>query len=66
MTKLNVLEIARFVRSQEALKNTRIVFGGPDVTHNVEDYLKNGADIIVIGEGEQTLLEIAAPPRANA
>jgi len=66
MTKLNVLEIARFVCSQEALKNTRIVFGGPDVTHNVEDYLKNGADIIVIGEGEQTLLEIAAPPRANA
>jgi len=59
MTKLNVLEIVRFVRAQEGLKNTRIVFGGPDVTHNVEDYLKSGADILVLGEGEQTLLEIA-------
>jgi radical SAM superfamily enzyme YgiQ (UPF0313 family) len=28
------------------------------VTHNTEDYLKCGADLIVIGEGEQTMLEI--------
>lgn len=59
MTKLNVLEIVRFVRAQETLKDTCIVFGGPDVTHNLEDYLKNGADLMVIGEGEQTILEIA-------
>jgi len=59
MTKLNVLEIARFVRSQEALKNTIIVFGGPDVTHNLADYLAHGADLMVLGEGEQTMLEIA-------
>ncbi len=59
MTKLNVLEIARFVRSQETLKNTLIVFGGPDVTHNLADYLAHGADLIVLGEGEQTMLEIA-------
>src|SRR5690606_34761271 len=32
---------------------------GPDVTHNAEDYLQCGADLIVIGEGEQTMLEIA-------
>jgi len=59
MTKLNVLEMIRFVRSQDGLKNTLIVLGGPDGTHNVDDYLKNGADLIVIGEGEQTMLEIA-------
>ena len=54
-----MLEIARFVRSQETLKNTLIVFGGPDVTHNLADYLHHGADLLVLGEGEQTMLEIA-------
>lgn len=59
MTKLTVLEIIRFVRAQEALKETLIVLGGPDVTHNLEDYLSEGADLLVVGEGEQTMLEIA-------
>ena len=59
MTKLNVLELAQFVRTQATLQDTLIVFGGPDVTHNAADYLKNGADLIVLGEGEQTMLEIA-------
>lgn len=59
MTKLNVLEIASFIRSQESLQHTLIVMGGPDVTHNTADYLANGADLIVIGEGEQTMLEIS-------
>ncbi len=58
MTKLNVLEIAAFIRSEAALKDALIVMGGPDVTHNTADYLANGADLIVIGEGEQTMLEI--------
>ncbi|MBV6443493.1 MAG: Ribosomal protein S12 methylthiotransferase RimO [Saprospiraceae bacterium] len=59
MTKLNVIEIMRFIRAQESLNDSLIVLGGPDVTHNAEDYLKCGADLIVIGEGEQTMLEIA-------
>ncbi|MBP6827282.1 MAG: B12-binding domain-containing radical SAM protein [Saprospiraceae bacterium] len=59
MTKLNVIEIIRFIRTQETLKNSLVVLGGPDVTHNVENYLAAGADLIVIGEGEQTMLEIA-------
>ncbi len=58
MTKLNVLEIAAFIRREESLRNTLIVMGGPDVTHNAADYLAHGADLIVIGEGEQTMLEI--------
>ena len=64
MTKLNVLETVRFVRNQEVLKNTLIVLGGPDVTHNLADYLQHGADLIVIGEGEQTMLEIALTTNA--
>ncbi len=58
MTKLNVIAIIRYIRSQEMLRHSLIVLGGPDVTHNAEDYLATGADLIVIGEGEQNLLEV--------
>jgi radical SAM superfamily enzyme YgiQ (UPF0313 family) len=64
MTKLNVLEIARFVRTQTSLSHTLLVFGGPDVTHNAADYLVAGADLIVVGEGEQTMAEIASTAAA--
>ncbi|MCB9305793.1 MAG: B12-binding domain-containing radical SAM protein [Lewinellaceae bacterium] len=59
MTKLNVIGIIRSLRSQPVFRNTLIVLGGPDVTHNAQAYLDTGADLIVIGEGEQTMLEIA-------
>ncbi|MBK8556970.1 MAG: B12-binding domain-containing radical SAM protein [Lewinellaceae bacterium] len=59
MTKLNVIEIMRFVRSQEALKNTLLVVGGPDVSYNIQNYLEAGADVVVIGEGEQSMLDLA-------
>jgi anaerobic magnesium-protoporphyrin IX monomethyl ester cyclase len=59
MTKLNILEIIAWVRTQTALNHTQIVVGGPDVTHNVEGYLGAGAQILVLGEGEQTMLELA-------
>ncbi len=32
--------------------------GGSDVSHNIENYLKQGLDALVIGEGEQTALEL--------
>lgn len=59
MTKRNVVAIMAFIRSQESLQHTLLVLGGPDVTHNADDYLRAGADRIVIGEGEQTMLDIA-------
>lgn len=59
MTKLDVIAIMRFLRNSEAFSQTLIVVGGPDVTHNTEGYLAAGADLLVIGEGEQTMLEIA-------
>jgi len=56
MTKLNVIKFVKFIKKHKA--NCTIVLGGPDVTYNVENYLNTGADVIVIGEGEQTMLEI--------
>ena len=58
MTKLNVIEMIKFVRSQKELKQCKIILGGPDVRHNKIDYLSTGADIVVVGEGEETMLEI--------
>lgn len=56
MTKLNVLRQIRFIR--ENLPQTKIILGGPEVTHHAENFLRHGADVIVIGEGEQTMLEL--------
>ena len=58
MTKLNVLEIIRFIKSREELKNSKIILGGPEVRYNSTDLLKHGADFVVIGEGEETTLEL--------
>src|ERR1700741_2569056 len=58
MTKLNVLKIMQLVRSEETLKQTRIILGGPEVRHHSENFLRSGADIIIIGEGEETMLEL--------
>ncbi len=58
LTKINVVAIIDFVKSSPALKNTLVIVGGPDVTYNIENYLNSGADLVVIGEGEQTMLEI--------
>ena len=59
VTKVNVIKLIKFIQSQKNLSHTKIVLGGPDVTYNTENYLKAGADIVVIGEGEQTMLELA-------
>lgn len=56
MTKQGILEIAAFIHAE--LADALVVMGGSDVTHNAADYLANGADLLVIGEGEQTMLEI--------
>jgi anaerobic magnesium-protoporphyrin IX monomethyl ester cyclase len=60
MTKLNVLAIIRFVRAQPALAATRIVLGGPEVTHHADRFLEHGAHAIVVGEGEETLHALVA------
>ena len=58
MTKLNVLKIVKYCRSHAALQHIKIILGGPEVRNHVDNFLKYGADVIVLGEGEQTMLEL--------
>jgi anaerobic magnesium-protoporphyrin IX monomethyl ester cyclase len=57
MTKLNVIKLISFIR--EHIPNTRVVLGGPEVRSSAERFLRCGADCIIIGEGEETMLEVA-------
>lgn len=59
MTKLNVLHIIRFIKEQEALKHSKIILGGPEVRNHVTGFINAGATVLVLGEGEQTMLELA-------
>lgn len=58
MTKLNVLALIRFVKSNIELKNTKIILGGPEPPFYANEFLNYGADLIVEGEGEITMLEL--------
>jgi radical SAM superfamily enzyme YgiQ (UPF0313 family) len=66
MTKVRLLELVRWVRAQPELARTRVLLGGPDVTHNAEAYLRAGAHLIAVGEGEQTALEVALEAQNDA
>lgn len=51
-------EVAKRIKA--ILPETRIIMGGPHCTGTPEDALqKSGADMVCIGEGEQTMLEVA-------
>lgn len=63
MTKLNIIETMRFIRRE--LPQCIIVVGGPDVTHNIANYLQAGAHFVVFGEGEETMLELAQNLQKN-
>lgn len=58
MTKLNVLKIISFVKAESTLSETKIVLGGPEIRNHKEEFLKFGADAIVFGEGEESMLEL--------
>ena len=58
MTKLNVLKIINFIKNSPSLQHTKIILGGPEVRNHKTKFLEYGADIIVFGEGEETMLEI--------
>ena len=58
MTKVKVIELIQFIRSQEQLQKIKVVLGGPDLTYNQKKYLNAGADFLVIGEGEETFYEL--------
>ncbi|WP_411767167.1 B12-binding domain-containing radical SAM protein [Winogradskyella sp. A3E31] len=58
MTKINVIKLVKFLKTDTKYGFPKIILGGPDITYNCENYLKTGADFLVIGEGEQTTLEL--------
>lgn len=58
MTRINVLKLIKWVKTTEHLKHIKLILGGPEVTHHAEELLKYGADIICVGEGEQTIFEV--------
>ena len=58
MTKLNVLPLIKFIKQNDELKKSTIVLGGPEPPFHAAEFLNYGADIIVEGEGEETMLEL--------
>jgi anaerobic magnesium-protoporphyrin IX monomethyl ester cyclase len=58
MTKLNVLRIISFVKTTVSLQHIKIILGGPEVRNHKEKFLEYGADVIVFGEGEETMMEL--------
>ena len=54
MTKRNALTMIAIAR----LRGAKVIIGGPDPPHHAASYLDAGADVVVIGEGEQTLEEL--------
>ena len=58
MTKLNVLPLVKFIRQSNELKSSKIILGGPEPPFHAAEFLNYGADIIVEGEGEETMLEL--------
>ena len=57
MTKIEVVRLIKILKT-EKYNHPKIILGGPDITYNVENYLKAGADFLVIGEGEETTFEL--------
>ena len=57
MTKIEVVKLIKILKTA-TYDFPKIILGGPDVTYNIENYLKTGADFLVIGEGEETTFEL--------
>lgn len=54
MTRRNIVKMMSVCKAAGAT----VVVGGPDPANYAEEYLAHGADIVVVGEGEQTLEEL--------
>ncbi len=58
MTKINVIKLVKLLKTNSKYGFPKIILGGPDITYNCENYLNSGVDFLIIGEGEQTTLEL--------
>ena len=63
ITKPKNLELIAYVKS--TCPEATVVGGGPDVTYNAKDYLENGFDVLIVGEGEQTSAELCEAIKTN-
>jgi len=60
MTKISVIKIMNFIKTESNLKHCKIILGGPEIRYNAENYLRQGANMLVVGEGEQTFYELCS------
>jgi len=58
MTKINVIKLINILKGDTKYGQPKIVLGGPDITYNVENYLKLPVDFLILGEGEETMVEL--------
>lgn len=65
MTRINVIRIIKFIRSKQELKDTTIILGGPEVRQHAKPLLDVGADVVIIGEGEESMLEVVSAIHQN-
>ena len=49
MTKLNVIPLIKFIKSQPELSGSKIILGGPEPPHYFNEFMNTGANIIVEG-----------------
>jgi len=61
MTKFNALKMIRIAREY----GCRVVVGGPEPAFYAEEFLAEGADVVVTGEGEMTLKELLSAWKIN-
>ncbi|PBQ34879.1 B12-binding domain-containing radical SAM protein [Sphingobacteriaceae bacterium] len=58
MTKLTVVKMMDFIKANPDLQHCKIILGGPEIRYNAQNYLDAGADMLAVGEGEQTFFEL--------
>jgi radical SAM superfamily enzyme YgiQ (UPF0313 family) len=58
LTRRNILRIIDFLKDEALLDQIKFVVGGPDVKYSINEYLDYGVDYAIIGEGDQTFLEL--------
>ena len=54
ITRANVLAIMAEAKRQ----GWTVVLGGPESANHTEQYMAHGADVVIVGEGEETLAEL--------
>ncbi|TQV89505.1 B12-binding domain-containing radical SAM protein [Aliikangiella coralliicola] len=61
MTRPSVVKIIQAAKKY----NWTVITGGPESANYIENYLLNGADFVVLGEGEQTTKELVQALKDN-